>query len=383
MFDSLREYATVREHEFLDAIEETGSQMAAAKRLGISCRAIERGLQRLRRRSARQGVSPEHDMTHSVPPGYVVKGVSTYYDQEGKVRGQWVKSREDKGNAEEIKEAFLEAMRDEIPRIPPSATPGRTQDEFLNVYVYGDPHIGMRAWSEETGEDHDLALAEQLFTNCHDDLVHRAPAASTCILLNLGDYFHADDGNNVTARSGHHLDVDGRYAKVRKVGFRILRSMIQMCLAKHQQVVVWNLIGNHDDHSAIDLSLWLQVAHEQEPRVHIETSASKFYYRQFGKVMLAATHGDTVKMDQMAAVMACDQAVMWGQCTHRYAHLGHVHHKSLKDLPGVAVETHRILQPNDLWAHNAGYRSQRDAQAITYHRDHGEYGRTVVNPSMV
>jgi hypothetical protein len=253
----------------------------------------------------------------------------------------------------------------------------------MNLYVYGDPHIGMRAWSEETGQDHDLALAEQLFTACHDDLVHRAPAASTCILLNLGDYFHADDGNNVTARSGHHLDVDGRYAKVRKVGFRILRSMIHMCLRKHEQVIVWNLIGNHDDHSAIDLSLWLQVAYEQEPRVHIETSASKFYYRQFGKVMLAATHGDTVKMDQMAAVMACDQAVMWGQCTHRYAHLGHVHHKSLKDLPGVAVETHRILQPDDLWAHNAGYRSQRDAQAITYHRDHGEYGRTVVNPSMV
>jgi len=381
--EHLRQFATVREHEILDALEKYGSNQKAADGLGIARRNLQKCLQRLRTRAAKYGSSPEHDMTHPVPPGYVVKGVSTYYDQEGKVRGQWVKSREEKSNAEEIKEAFLEAMRDEIPRIPPSATPERTQDEFLNVYVYGDPHIGMRAWSEETGQDHDLALSEQLFTNCHDDLVHRAPAASTCILLNLGDYFHADDGNNVTARSGHHLDVDGRYAKVRKVGFRILRSMIQMCLRKHQEVIVWNLIGNHDDHSAIDLSLWLQVAYEQEPRVHIETSASKFYYRQFGKVMLAATHGDTVKMDQMAAVMACDQAVMWGQCTHRYAHLGHVHHKSLKDLPGVAVETHRILQPNDLWAHNAGYRSQRDAQAITYHRNHGEYGRTVVNPSMV
>jgi len=382
MFNSLREYATVREHEFLDAIEETGSQMAAAKRLGISCRAIERGLQRLRRRSARQGVSPEHDMTHPVPPGYVVKGVSTYYDQEGKVRGQWVKSREDKQNAEQIKEAFLDAFRDDIPRIEPASLPHPTDEQFLNVYVYGDPHIGMRSWAEETGQDHDLNTAEALFTACHNDLVARAPSATTCILLNLGDYFHADDSSNMTARSGHSLDVDGRYAKVRKVGFRILRSMIQMCLQKHEQVIVWNLIGNHDDHSAIDLSLWLQVAYELEPRVHIETSASKFYYRQFGSVMLAATHGDTVKPEQMAQVMACDQAVMWGQCTHRYAHLGHVHHKSLKDLPGVAVETHRILQPNDLWAHNAGYRSQRDAQCITYHRAHGEYARTIVNPSM-
>jgi len=381
MFDSLREYATVREHEFLDAIEETGSQMAAAKKLGVSCRAIERGLQRLRRRSARQGVSPEHDMTHPVPPGYVVKGVSTYYDQEGKVRGQWVKSRENRGAPEEIREAFLEAFRDDIPRIEPVSLLHPTDDQFLNAYVYGDPHVGMRAFRDEAGQDHDLKLAEALFTACHRDLVNRAPAASTAILLNLGDYFHADDGSEQT-RSGHRLDVDGRYQKVRKVGFRIMRAMIEMCLQKHQNVIIWNIVGNHDDHSAIDLSLWLQVAYECEPRVQVETSPSKFYYKQFGNVMLAATHGDTVKPDQMAQVMACDQAIMWGQCTHRYAHLGHVHHKSLKDLPGVAVETHRILQPNDLWAHNAGYRSQRDAQCITYHQAHGEYARTIVNPSM-
>ncbi|NDC49553.1 MAG: hypothetical protein EBZ61_10840, partial [Micrococcales bacterium] len=136
----------------------------------------------------------------------------------------------------------------------------------------------------------------------------------------------ADDGQNRTMRSGHHLDVDGRYQKVRRVGFRILRSMIQMCLRRHHKVVVWNIIGNHDDYSAVDLSLWLQVAYENEPRVHIETSANKFYYLQFGKVMLAATHGDTVRQEQMLGIMAADQPAMWGQCQYRYAHMGHVHH---------------------------------------------------------
>ena len=159
--------------------------------------------------------------------------------------------------------------------------------------------------------------------------------------------------------------------------------MIAMCLRKHEKVIVWNIIGNHDDYSAIDLSLWLQVAYENEPRVTIETSPNKFYYARFGDVMLAATHGDTIKLEQLAAVMACDQAKMWGECQYRYAHMGHVHHKLTKDLPGVSVETHRVLQPNDLWAHNAGYRSQRDAQCITYHRKFGEYARTIVNPSMI
>jgi hypothetical protein len=380
----LREFATVRDHEILDAIEQFGNQTAAAKELGINRRSLERALQRLKIRAARRGLSPEHDMVHTVPEGFVVRGVSTYYNKDGQAAGQWVKSTQDKQTAREIQEAFLEAFKDDIVRVAPT-NPGTQQPDsrLLNCFVYGDPHIGQRSWAEETGHDHDLELAEQLFTKAHDDLVERSPSATTALILNLGDYFHADDGQNRTMRSGHNLDVDGRYQKVRKVGFRILRSMIQMCLRKHDKVIVWNIIGNHDDYSAVDLSLWLQVAYENEPRVHIETSANKFYYMQFGSVMLAATHGDTVKTEQMLGVMASDQPAMWGQCTHRYAHLGHVHHKTLKDLPGVSVETHRVLQPSDLWAHNAGYRSQRDAQCITYHSSFGEYARTIVNPSMI
>jgi hypothetical protein len=384
VMEHLREFATVREHEVLDAIAKCKTNQAAADELGVTRRNLQKCLARLKKRAAQRGLSPEHDMVHVVPDGFVVKGVSTYYNKDGRPVGQWVKSTQDKQNAREIQEAFLEAFKDDIVRVAPTHPGTQQPDErLLNAYIFGDPHIGQRSWWEETGHDHDLELAEQLFTKAHDDLVERSPSATTALVLNLGDYFHADDGQNRTMRSGHNLDVDGRYQKVRKVGFRILRSMVQMCLRKHDRVVVWNIIGNHDDYSAVDLSLWLQVAYENEPRVHIETSANKFYFLQFGKVMLAATHGDTARMEQMLGVMASDQPVMWGQCTHRYAHLGHVHHKTLKDYPGVSVETHRVLQPSDLWAHNAGYRSQRDAQCITYHWDHGEYARTIVNPSMI
>lgn len=383
--DHLREFANVRDHEVLDAIEAAGgNKTQAAAALGMNLRNMYRQIYRLQARAARQGLSPEHDMTHAAPPGYVVKGTSTYYSEDGTVKGQWVKTREDTQNSEEIKQAFLEAFRDEIVRVSPTHLPTEACDQkLLSMYIYGDPHVGMRAWAEETGEDHDLAKAESIFIRAHDDLVERSPLAEEAIILNLGDYFHADDGQNRTLRSGHALDVDGRYQKVRKVGFRILREMIRISLRKHTKVTVWNIIGNHDDYSAIDLSLWLQVAYENEPRVHIETSANKFYFRQFGKVMLAATHGDTVKPETLQGVMAADKPEMWGSTRHRYAHIGHIHHKTMKDLQGVCIESHRVLQPSDLWAHNAGYRAQRDAQCITYHADFGEYCRTIVNPSMI
>lgn len=323
-------------------------------------------------------------MRHQVPEGFRVKGISTYYDIDGAVRGQWVKSTAVQENQEQIRQAFLDAMRDEIKRIEPAEFAGNPKPELLNVYVYGDPHIGLRTWEDETGQNHDLDMAWKLFTTAHDDLVKRSPDADTAIILNLGDYFHSDDGRNMTLRSGHPLDLgDGRYQKVRKVGFKILRYMIDAALRKHQNVIVWNIQGNHDEYSAIDLSLWLEVAYENESRVNVSTSPNKFYFYQHGVVMLSAAHGDTVKPDQMLGVMAADRAEMWGQTKHRYAHLGHVHHKMMKDLAGVAVESHRVLQPNDLYAHTNAYRSQRDATCITYHAKYGEYARVTVNPSVI
>lgn len=383
-YEHLRPFCTVRGHEILDALEQTGTQKAAAEQLGIAKRNVELALQRLRHRAAAQGVAPEYDMTHQVPFGFRVKGVSTYYSEDGTVRGQWVKSTAASENQEQIRQAFLDAMRDEIKRIEPAEFAGESNQELLNVYIYGDPHIGLRTWEDETDQNHDLDMAERLFTAAHADLVKRSPAADTAIILNLGDYFHSDDGRNMTLRSGHPLDLgDGRYQKVRKVGFKILRAMIDMALRKHQSVIVWNIQGNHDEYSAIDLSLWLEVAYENEPRVNVCTSPNKFYFHQHGLVMLAAAHGDTVKPDQMLGVMAADRAEMWGGTKYRYAHLGHVHHKMMKDLAGVAVESHRVLQPNDLYAHTNAYRSQRDATCITYHARLGEYARVTVNPSVM
>jgi len=383
-YDYLRQYATVRQHEILDVLGKAATQEDAARMLGMRTDSLQEHITRLKKKASMQGVSPEHDMKHAVPEGYIVKGVSTYYSEDGSVRGQWVKSALNQ-NQQQIQEAFLEAFKSDIPKIPATKFSNKENidNALLNVYVYGDPHIGLRTWEDETGTNHDLNSSINLFTTAHADLVHRSPNADTAIILNLGDYFHADDGRNVTLRSGHVLDVDGRYQKVRIVGFKILRAMIEMALEKHKKVIVWNIQGNHDDYSAIDLSLWLSVAYEDEPRVQIETSPNRFYYYQHGYVMLAATHGDTVRQNKIQGVMSADKSEMWGQTKFRYAHMGHIHHKTLKDEAGVAVETHRVLQPNDLYSHMAGYRSQRDAQCITYHSRLGEYARVMVNPTIV
>ncbi|MEX5385668.1 LysR family transcriptional regulator, partial [Cronobacter muytjensii] len=72
--DKLIEFATVRQIEIMDAIREHGSAGKAAKALGVNKGTVTKSMRALRAAAARQGYSPAHDMTRTVPAGYMVKG---------------------------------------------------------------------------------------------------------------------------------------------------------------------------------------------------------------------------------------------------------------------------------------------------------------------
>jgi ribosomal protein S12 len=80
--------------------------------------------------------------------------------------------------------------------------------------------------------------------------------------------------------------------------------------------------------------------------------------------------------------MAVDAAEDWGQCEHRIVLTGHVHHDSVKDFPGVRVESVRVLAAADAWSYGAGYRSKRDMKRIDFHKEYGEVARQLVTPEM-
>ena len=51
-----------------------------------------------------------------------------------------------------------------------------------------DAHIGLLTWHKEVGVDFDLVIAKELYIKATTQLVDRAPAAGTCLLLDLGGY---------------------------------------------------------------------------------------------------------------------------------------------------------------------------------------------------
>ncbi len=384
---TLDQWATPRQLEYLHAIRKYGGHNAAATALGISYGTLGGCMASLKRKAAAQGYAPEADMTHTAPPPFIVKGVSSYYDKEGDLRGQWVKTALADNAAEIILRDFCTWVAEQEFKALVPATPGPlfSDAKLLAVYPMGDPHFGLHAWGKESGDDFDLAEAERVTCGAIDRLVLAAPHASRALLANLGDFFHADDSSNETPGHGNKLDVDSRFGKIIQVGLRAMIHCIRRLLEKHDHVTVWNLPGNHDPHMSVMLSVALDAFFYNEPRVDIDMCPSLFKYYRFGENLIGGHHGHACKASDLPILMAEDRKVDWGQTSYRVWLCGHIHHKSLiqKEHTGCLVETFRTLAGKDAWHAGKGYRSGRDMWVITYHYDFGEWQRTRCDIAMI
>jgi hypothetical protein len=366
---------TDRQRKVIEAVAEHGSQRKTAKALGVNKNAVAQIIAAVSGYAAKRGHSPKHDMTRTVPEGYQVKGVSTYYNKEGKPSGQWVKSQIDAEKQAALMKEMVEALCADISPLKPVKAPDKVHCELLNVIPMGDPHFGLYAWAKESGSDFNADEAKRLTLGAVDRLLASAPDAATCIVLPLGDIFHANDQSNATPAHHHQLDVDTRYQRVMMIGVLTFRYVITKALEKHQNVVVRFVKGNHDPEASFGLAIATASFFHENPRVTVDLSPSDFWYYQHGKTLIGATHGDKVKHEQLGGVMAADQAEKWGTSKHRYWLTGHVHSQQVRELPGCVCESFRTLAAKDAYASGHGYRAGRDMRCITYHTDHGEVER--------
>lgn len=380
----LYEFCTVRQLEYVQAVEKHGSNRKAAKALNVCRNAVDEAINHVKRKAASRGVSPEHDMTKPVPDGYMVKGVSTYYDKEGKPAGQWVKSTVDQQRQAEIQRAAIEAMSEEVPRIAALPAPKKTLGHLCNVYTLTDCHVGMLAWHKEGGADWDLNIAEQTLTGCFEQMVTSSPQAKTAVIAQLGDFLHYDSAvAAITPMHGHNLDADGRMPKMVKTAIRILRRLVDMALQRHENVVLLLAEGNHDVSSSVWLRAMFQALYENEPRIQVIDSELPFYTFQHGSTMIAWHHGHLVKNDQLPILFASQFPKVWGNTEKRYCHTGHRHHVEEKEHSGMTVIQHPTLAARDAYAARGGWISERAVTSITYSDKFGQVARNTVTPEML
>lgn len=421
---ALRQYATPLELRYIDAAIEHGNGRAAAKAVGVDPTGITKAIKRVELRAKLYEDTPRgpqgklhgtppvslafgqelkrqtihvnaegelldrYDLTHAarnppafepVPAGHHVTKTTTRLDADGRVGMQYVTSKADAAAREA---AFWEACKANAEQYRgialPDAPPTDTDAKLLACYPIGDPHIGMLAHAAEAGAHFDLRIAEEELVECLRLLVARTPPAEEALILQLGDFFHAQDNTQTTPGHGHKLDVDGRTFKVQATGHRILRTIVDLARKRHKRVRMVSLPGNHDPNMSYAIGAYLGAVYENVPSVTIDPSIAAYYFQQFGVNLIAACHGDGAKEAALPLLMATRRPVEWGATKHRVMHAGHIHHTRIIEHSGCRTWYHNTLASKDNWHSHKGYDAQQMLESVTYHEDYGqEYTATV------
>ena len=371
------------DEQLLEAVQvraESRTLDEAARKLGIARSSLSNRLVR----AASRGL--DGNVPKPLPLGQTLKGVSTLYKTTTDAEGnksvdtvlEWVKTR-DEPSLDDIVGIIKDAFKDFKPAKPIKAPPA-PKENLLTLIPCNDWHINLLTWKRETGQNWDLDIAEKVIGEGIEDGINRSPSSGLAIVLGGGDITHSDNNENRTARSGNVLDCDGRHQLGLEVACRLKVRTIDAALRRNDKVIVRVLPGNHDEHTAVAIAYFLAAWYRNEPRVTVDLDASLFFRHRFGRVLIGATHGHTVKQAQMPMLMAHRWAEDWGATKFRYVHTFHVHHSSkmATEGNGCICESHQAPIPQDAWHYGAGFLSGRSLQTITYHRDYGEISRVRV-----
>jgi hypothetical protein len=395
-------FETVRRHVLASSEVDAAVDLERAERVGTTdepratladfCRtdserkafrdgALSAGqLRVLKARAASKGWAPEADYNHPVPAPFLVKGISQYRNAKGEVTGEWIKSVLDAAQYEEALRAGIDELLRDTPAARPQAFCPHSDSDLLTIYEVGDPHIGMLAWAQETGQaDWDLTIALETHRTAFADLVARSPASATCDIFNAGDWFHTSNHAGIS-KSGHRFDTDSRLPKMYAAGMRIAVDMVEQALTKHAHVHWRGVRGNHDFELAYAFACNLQAYYRQEPRVTVHVPSGPTLYHEFGKNLIGYIHGDGAKGMDLPRIMANDQAPAWGRTWFRFFKHGHVHSRNGmisvgKEHQGAIVESVPNLPPNDAWHAENQWRSGRAMQADVLHKTKGRIER--------
>jgi predicted phosphodiesterase len=309
--------------------------------------------------------------------GHIIKGESALVDADGRTIAKWLKTKE--GPVGDWVEAFRTAIENIVTPLDPIPSPANDDESGLTTYQIADPHLGMHAWAKQTGDPYDLKIACDTVLQAVSSLVEQARPTKKALIIWLGDTTHQNDRTNMTPRSGHVLDVDGRFQKVLAAAAELALRLGELAAKKHEEVIIRFVEGNHDPEAALALTLALSLYFRNNERVTVDDSPSPHWYYRHGRVLIGATHGHTMKPDRMAMMMAVDRPEDWGSTKYRHFFFGHIHHDSVKEVGGVRVESFNSPAAKDAYAHAGGWRSGRALTAITFDAERGEVGRHRVN----
>jgi len=355
----------------LELVRKYDTQEEAAAAMGLTRSSFQRRLRRARDLGMDDTLAPA-----SISEGLAFKSTTVQYDRDGKVIQEW---RRLLPQAEEL-QSFVAGL------IETAGGKGKStkfkkkaddQSDVMKEICINDAHIGRLCWGEESGRDYDLKIATKAVLSAVRLALGKSSYGKVTLVFG-GDTMHADNRSNRTEKSGHSLDVDGRYSKIMGVTRAVMQEAVHLCSERAPEVEVVIISGNHDWHAAIALRHIVHAFFSDCKNILVDMSPAPRVCRTWGTVMLVWAHGDCVKAPKWPEVVAAEFPQEWAATKYRFVHLGHIHHRKtfatqpIQAMPGVTVEFLDALCTPDSWHCEHGYVGITPAaQAFTHHKQWG------------
>ncbi len=260
-----------------------------------------------------------------------------------------------------------------------------------NGYLYEiaipDIHFGRLAWSDESGDNYDVKIAEKIVRDVVNDLLSISEKYSISrILLPFGnDYFNVNSKDETTSH-GTPQQEDTRFQKTFRLGRQLAVFIIEQCSAIAPTDVVI-VPGNHDEERTFYMGDALECWFHQNPNVSIDNAARKRKYYTFGKNLIGFTHGYYEKVDRLPLIMAQEVPGLWAETVTREWHLGHIHSKKElqtrdDETQGIMIRYLRSLAGADAWTFDKGFiGGTRAAEGFLWDRDRGVKAQFTAYPN--
>ncbi len=282
---------------------------------------------------------------------------------------------------EELKQwaSFIATISDHSPKYEKIVRSKNKKKKYVFELGLPDLHIGKLAWAPETGEDYDTKIAIDSYNAAIIELMeHVAPIADEIeeILLPIGnDLFNVDNFRNETT-NGTPQHVDSRWQKMfLKAKDMLIENIDKLRLIAPVKIPV--VVGNHDTQTAWYLGETLKAWYRNTNDITIDNSPAMRKYYSYGLNLIAWSHGNEEKHNDLGLIMANEEPMLWGATKFRSIHLGHWHKKKemkwvdSDEHPGFKIKIIPSLSASDSWHAKKGYKTQRSAIGMLHHKDRG------------
>jgi hypothetical protein len=272
-------------------------------------------------------------------------------------------------------EESVEAVRKLAPKFP-TIKHTRPKDGHCLVLNFTDLHFG--GWGLERA-------TETVNRGLTDAIARSSGYNIEKIIFVMGsDCLHTDTAYYTTTKGTQQVTDGSSWAEA----FKAAQAAYTHCIASLAPLAPIHCVhvsGNHDELMSYALAQTIEATFSKSKTITFDVDDSPRKYVAFGTSMLCFTHGDKVRDTDLPMIVSHEAADMWGQTSHRYVYMGHLHHNkqvkylAVKEHPGITLQWLRSPKPTNKWHRDNGYLGSQGITSFIHSKDGGQVAGLSVN----